>query len=126
MSLFARIMSHGFALAIVALLAIGLIYRGELFPDMELPEFLQVERLAKDSREAPADTGSDKEPAQASGDPAAVDRDTLAAGESPDTSAETAGSPSGAADTGSAAVTSPAALPADVTPPADMPPPQAE
>jgi len=25
-------MSHGFALAIVALLAIGLIYRGELFP----------------------------------------------------------------------------------------------
>jgi tetratricopeptide (TPR) repeat protein len=40
MNLFARILSHGFALAVVALLAIGLIYRGELFPDLELPEFL--------------------------------------------------------------------------------------
>ena len=126
MSLFARIMSHGFGLAVVALLAIGLIYRGELFPGMELPAFLQVERLAKDSREAPADSGSDAQPAEASGDPAAVDRDTLTAGELPETSAEVAGSPSGAADTDSVAVTSPAAPLADVTPPAEMPPPQAD
>ena len=35
MNLLARILSHGFAIAIVLLLAIGLIYRGELFPDWE-------------------------------------------------------------------------------------------
>ena len=42
MNLLARILSHGFAIAIVLLLAIGLIYRGELFPDWELPEFLSL------------------------------------------------------------------------------------
>jgi Tetratricopeptide repeat len=36
----ARIISHGFAVVVVILLGIGFIYRGELFPDMELPDFL--------------------------------------------------------------------------------------
>ncbi len=48
MNLFARILSHGFALLVVALLAIGLIYRGELFPDMELPAFLAFDETRKD------------------------------------------------------------------------------
>jgi tetratricopeptide (TPR) repeat protein len=42
MNLFARIVSHGFALAVVALLALGLVYRGELFPEWELPGFLAL------------------------------------------------------------------------------------
>ena len=46
MSLFARILSHGFALVVVVLLGLGLVYRGDLFPDMELPEFLAFERAA--------------------------------------------------------------------------------
>lgn len=40
MNLFARILSHGFALVVVALLALGLIYRGELFPEWKLPDYL--------------------------------------------------------------------------------------
>jgi hypothetical protein len=40
MNLFARILSHGFALVVVALLAIGLVYRGDLFPGLKLPGFL--------------------------------------------------------------------------------------
>lgn len=36
----ARIISHGFAIVVVILLGIGFIYRGELFPDLELPDFL--------------------------------------------------------------------------------------
>lgn len=46
MSLFARILSHGFALVVVVLLGLGLIYRGDLFPGMELPEFMAFERAA--------------------------------------------------------------------------------
>ena len=126
MSLFARIVSHGFALAIVALLAIGLIYRGELFPDMELPAFLQVERLAKDSRETPVDPGSDAQPAQAAVELATGERDAVAAGESPDTTAAATDSMAETADSGGAAITRPAAPPADVPPPADIPPPQAD
>lgn len=42
MNLFARIVSHGFAFAVVALLALGLVYRGELFPEWELPDFLAL------------------------------------------------------------------------------------
>ncbi|MGB7933930.1 MAG: tetratricopeptide repeat protein [Gammaproteobacteria bacterium] len=36
----ARIISHGFAVVVVIMLGIGFIYRGELFPDLELPDFL--------------------------------------------------------------------------------------
>jgi hypothetical protein len=44
----ARIISHGFAVVVVILLGIGFIYRGELFPDLELPDFLvpSSERVA--------------------------------------------------------------------------------
>ena len=48
MNLLARLMSHGFAIALVLLLAVGFIYRGELFPEWELPEFLAFDS-AKDS-----------------------------------------------------------------------------
>ncbi len=48
MKFIARLMSHGFAIALVLLLAIGFIYRGELFPDWELPEFLVFDS-AKDT-----------------------------------------------------------------------------
>jgi len=46
MKLLARILSHGFAIAIVLLLAVGLIYRGELFPEYNLPEILDIGKLA--------------------------------------------------------------------------------
>lgn len=39
----ARIISHGFAIVVVVLLGIGFVYRGELFPDLELPDFLVPE-----------------------------------------------------------------------------------
>lgn len=44
----ARIISHGFAIVVVILLGIGFIYRGELFPDLDLPDFLmpESERMA--------------------------------------------------------------------------------
>ena len=44
MNILARILSHGFAIAVVLLIAVGLINRGELFPDMPLPGFLGFER----------------------------------------------------------------------------------
>jgi len=50
MKLLARLLSHGFAVALVVMLAIGFIYRGELFPEWELPDF-----LAFDSAESTAD-----------------------------------------------------------------------
>jgi hypothetical protein len=43
MNILAKILSHGFAVAIVALLAVGFIYRGELFPELQLPDFLSPE-----------------------------------------------------------------------------------
>jgi len=52
MNLLARILSHGFAITVVLLLAIGFMYRGELFPEWELPGFLVL-----DSSQEPA--GSD-------------------------------------------------------------------
>lgn len=50
MNILARLLSHGFAVAVVVLLAIGLIYRGELFPDLQRPAFLTA-----DSGTVPAD-----------------------------------------------------------------------
>jgi len=52
MKLLARILSHGFAIAVVMLLAIGLIYRGELFPEYDLPEFLDIGKLANQQKES--------------------------------------------------------------------------
>ena len=43
MNLLARILSHGFGLIVVAMLVIALIYRGELFPEWELPDFLALD-----------------------------------------------------------------------------------
>jgi len=51
MTLLARILSHGFAIAIVVLLAIGLIYRGKLFPEYQLPDFLDLGKLVDRSEE---------------------------------------------------------------------------
>jgi hypothetical protein len=53
MNLLARILSHGFAITVVLLLAIGFMYRGELFPEWELPEF-----LALDSSQEQAGSGT--------------------------------------------------------------------
>jgi len=72
MNLFARIMSHGFALVVVALLATGLIYRGELFPEWELPDFLS-QGHERDASQAsrPADDGRapEVEPAESAAAP---------------------------------------------------------
>lgn len=70
MNLFARILSHGFALIVVALLAIGLIYRGDLFPDMELPAFLAFDQTQEDAADDETDTDSLEEPDQAAADDA--------------------------------------------------------
>ncbi|MDH3980845.1 MAG: hypothetical protein OEU91_10095 [Gammaproteobacteria bacterium] len=52
MNLFARILSHGFGLIVVALLVIGFIYRGELFPEWELPDFLALDSGSEETTEA--------------------------------------------------------------------------
>ena len=52
----ARIISHGFAVVVVILLGIGFIYRGELFPDLELPDFL----VPSSGKMADADDHGDK------------------------------------------------------------------
>jgi len=70
MNLFARILSHGFALVVVALLAIGLIYRGELFPEWKLPDFISFGQEHEDAgAESRADTGrlEESERAQSAG-----------------------------------------------------------
>lgn len=70
MKLLARLLSHGFAVALVVLLAIGFIYRGELFPEWELPDF-----IAFDSAESTADD----EPAGKI-EPAPIQEEPLASG----------------------------------------------
>ena len=42
MNLLARIVSNGFALMVVVLIVITLMYRGDLFPEWDLPEFLVI------------------------------------------------------------------------------------
>ncbi len=54
MKLLARLLSHGFAVALVVLLAIGFIYRGELFPEWELPDFLAFDSAESTADDAPA------------------------------------------------------------------------
>jgi hypothetical protein len=54
MKLLARILSHGFAIAVVLLLATGLIYRGELFPEYDLPGFLDIGKLADHQKDSTA------------------------------------------------------------------------
>lgn len=54
MNLLARILSHGFAVVLVLLLGASFIYRGELFPDMPMPEFLGLEKRGAAEPEAAA------------------------------------------------------------------------
>jgi len=54
MNLLARILSHGFAFAVVAIIVVVLMYRGELFPEWELPGFLAI----KSQPEATTEAGS--------------------------------------------------------------------
>ena len=42
MNLLARILSHGFALVVVALIILVLVYRGDLFEEWDLPDFLAL------------------------------------------------------------------------------------
>jgi hypothetical protein len=62
MNLLARILSHGFALAVVVLLGVALMYRGDLFPEWQLPEFLVIEddtsSGADDASPVPEDTAT--------------------------------------------------------------------
>jgi hypothetical protein len=57
MKLLARILSHGFAIAVVLLLAIGLIYRGKLFPEYDLRGFLDIGKLAEHQQEESSTPG---------------------------------------------------------------------
>ena len=63
MNLFARILSHGFALVLVALLAVGLVYRGDLFPGMKLPGFLAMDSASDQPEKATAGTAETAQPA---------------------------------------------------------------
>jgi hypothetical protein len=56
MNILARILSHGFAIAVVLLLASVFIYRGELFPGMPMPAFLGIERQDTAEHAAAGDT----------------------------------------------------------------------
>jgi hypothetical protein len=63
MNILARILSHGFAIAVVLLIAVGLINRGELFPDMPLPGFLGFERQGAATAPGTAATDAEAEAA---------------------------------------------------------------
>jgi hypothetical protein len=55
MNSLARILSHGFAIIVVVILAAGYIYRGELFPDTKLPGFLAFDTHSETvEKEVPA------------------------------------------------------------------------
>lgn len=62
MNILARILSHGFAIAVVVILAVGYIYRGELFPGMELPAFLYPGSPAAVETEATTGNTGHQEP----------------------------------------------------------------
>jgi len=97
MNILARILSHGFAIVVVLLLASVFIYRGELFPGMPMPAFLGLERqdtaeqTSVDESEVTATTGaatapvtSDVQPSPAMEQPAGeVTEAAVTAPESP-------------------------------------------
>jgi hypothetical protein len=64
MKLLARIISHGFAIAVVLLLAVSLIYRGKLFPEYDLPRYLDIGKLA-DHQKEPATEHVDQDTTEA-------------------------------------------------------------
>ncbi len=85
MNLLARILSHGFAFAVVALIILVLIYRGDLFEEWDLPDFLAI----KDKPVVTDDSGAgavDREPAAltATGDDAAASSAPVAATAEPE------------------------------------------
>jgi hypothetical protein len=81
MNILAKIISHGFAVAVVALLAVGFIYRGELFPELQLPDFLSPDSETVAESGGDAGAGTD-EPAAVVGAGAATEQ-AEAAGEEP-------------------------------------------
>lgn len=66
MNTLARILSHGFAILVVVILAVGLIYRGELFPDTELPGFLALDSRQGAQEGAPGTTSAGVTPSDES------------------------------------------------------------
>jgi hypothetical protein len=64
MNLLARILSHGFALAVVVLIAIALMNRGDLFPEWKLPDFLVIEDKSDAGTDAPAGRVDDPAPSE--------------------------------------------------------------
>ena len=104
MNLLARILSHGFAFAVVALIILVLIYRGDLFEEWDLPDFLAI----KDKPVVTDDSGA-----------GAVDREPATLIESGDDAAAS-GAP--VADTAEPEPAEPAAAETDETPTADTVP----
>jgi tetratricopeptide (TPR) repeat protein len=80
MNILARILSHGFAIAVVVILAVVFIYRGELFPGMKLPAFLYPGTPAETESEIAAADVEREEPAV---EIAAVEAPAEAAPEAP-------------------------------------------
>ena len=116
MNLLARILSHGFAFAVVALIILVLMYRGE-FPVWELPESLAIKGLPGASEEADSGTvdraaGEAEQPADvAVAIPPEVREEPLLPASATDTREET--QPAGLAPA------------ADAEPPAETEPPPA-
>ena len=104
MNLLARILSHGFAFAVVALIILVLIYRGDLFEEWDLPDFLAI----KDKPVVTDDSGA-----------GAVDREPATLTESGDDAAAS-GAP--VADTAEPEPADPAAVETEETPTADTAP----
>ncbi|UCC56256.1 MAG: hypothetical protein JSU75_00280 [Gammaproteobacteria bacterium] len=73
MNILARILSHGFAIGVVVILAVVFIYRGELFPGTELPAFLYPGKPTQTEGEVPAGDVERVEPAAEIARPAVVD-----------------------------------------------------
>jgi len=91
MNLFARILSHAFAILIVLLLAVSFVYRGDLFPEFDIPEYLSLEKaesttpVEEQAAEAasvakaesvPAGSEPETPPAMPAGEMPAVERPT--------------------------------------------------
>jgi hypothetical protein len=89
MNILARILSHGFAIAVVVILAVGYIYRGELFPGMELPAFLYPGAPATTEAQAPAgdvdreEPAAEIAPAEVTGAPASEQAEEMARQQAP-------------------------------------------
>jgi len=79
MNLLARILSHGFAFAVVVLLILVLVYRGDLFQEGELPEFLSFKHQPASTEEAGSDAvyRATEEQASTAGTTAAIPEEDL-------------------------------------------------